>query len=79
MALKKEWKTVFTFPTTTFAMEAERLCREEGLPGRLIPVPAKISAGCGMAWCAPPGSADALIGLFGREKVAIEGVYELEL
>ena len=41
---------VITFPTTTDAMGMERLCRDGALPGRLIPVPREISAGCGLAW-----------------------------
>lgn len=79
MAIKREWKAVITFPTTTCAMEAERLCRLKELPGRLIPVPTRISAGCGMAWCAPIDSTDAIIALFNENNVTIEGVFELEL
>lgn len=79
MAVKKELKTVFTFPNTTFALEAERLCRKENLPGRLIPVPARISAGCGMAWCTSPDAAQAIENLFIMEKITVEGVYEIEL
>lgn len=41
---------VVTFDTTTAAMACEDLCRREGLPGRMIPVPSQISAGCGLAW-----------------------------
>jgi len=79
MSFKKEKKTVITFPTTSFALEAERLSRKAGLPGRLIPVPSSISAGCGMAWCAPPEQAEAVIKLFNRETVTVDGVYELEI
>lgn len=49
---KKELKLVVTFHTTTDAMAMERACKEAGAPGRLIPVPREISAGCGLAWCA---------------------------
>ncbi len=31
-------------------MAAEKLCIREGIPGRLIPLPTEISAGCGLAW-----------------------------
>ena len=48
---KKERKLVVTFYTTADAMGLEKLCKEEGLPGRIIPVPRSISAGCGLAWC----------------------------
>lgn len=49
---KKELKLVITFHTTTDAMAMEKACKQAGAPGRLIPVPREISAGCGLAWCA---------------------------
>ena len=30
----------------------EKACKETETPGRIIPVPRAISAGCGLAWCA---------------------------
>ncbi len=33
-------------------MAMEKACKERGVPGRLIPVPRVISAGCGLSWCA---------------------------
>lgn len=50
MAREKTLKAVYTFHTTTEAMKMEQCAREHGIPGRLIPVPRQISAGCGMAW-----------------------------
>ncbi len=41
---------VLTFSTTTSAMAMEKWCRKERIPGRLIPVPREITAGCGLAW-----------------------------
>lgn len=52
--LKKENMLVITFKTTAEAMSMESHCKAQGAPGRLIPVPKSISAGCGMAWCAKP-------------------------
>lgn len=49
---KKELKLVITFHTTTDAMAMEKACKQAQAPGRLIPVPREISAGCGLAWCA---------------------------
>lgn len=51
---EKKSALVVTFHTTTAAMEAEAFCLEHGLPGRVIPVPREITAGCGLAWKAPP-------------------------
>ena len=50
---KKELKLVVTFHTTADAMAMEKACKAEEVPGRLIPVPRVISAGCGLAWAAP--------------------------
>ena len=49
---KKELKLVVTFHTTADAMAMEKICKERKVPGRIIPVPRAISAGCGLAWCA---------------------------
>lgn len=48
---KKELKLVVTFHTTADAMAMEKACKEKKVPGRLIPVPRTISAGCGLSWC----------------------------
>ena len=45
-------KLVITFHTTADAMAMEKVCKEQNIPGRIIPVPRAISAGCGLAWCA---------------------------
>ena len=44
----KEERCVVTFRTTTGAMAMECSCKAAGVPGRLIPVPRTITAGCGM-------------------------------
>lgn len=45
---------VITFPTTAAVMDCEALCAADGLPGRTIPVPGEVAAGCGLAWKAAP-------------------------
>ena len=35
--------------------KAEALFTRLSLPGRIIPLPSRISAGCGLAWKAAPG------------------------
>lgn len=44
----------------TWARATEELFRRAGLPGRMIPVPSQIAAGCGLAWKALPQERDAL-------------------
>ena len=41
---------VITFSETTDAMAAERLMQEMKIPGRIIPIPRQLSAGCGLAF-----------------------------
>ena len=41
---------VITFSETTDAMAAERLFAELSFPGRIIPIPRQLSAGCGLAF-----------------------------
>ena len=45
---------IITFATTTQAMAVEKYCMDNGLPGRIIPVPREITAGCGLSWKAAP-------------------------
>lgn len=46
---KKEYR-VISFASTVAAMEFEHWCMEENLPGRMIPTPGQVSAGCGLSW-----------------------------
>ena len=41
---------VITFSETADAMAAEKLFRELAFPGRIIPIPRQLSAGCGLSW-----------------------------
>ena len=42
---------MLTFHTTDAAMEMEAFCKQNGIAGRLVPIPRRLSAGCGIAWC----------------------------
>lgn len=75
----KQPKYVVTFRTTASAMAMEKVCREEGVPGRLIPVPRTISAGCGMCWAAPPESRDTIEDLVVRKHLMVDGLYDILL
>lgn len=68
---------IVTFPTTVGAMAMEKACRTEGLPGRLIPVPRSVTAGCGMCWMAPGDSRETLEELVIRRKIQIDGIYDM--
>ncbi len=72
---KKEMKLVVTFHTTADAMATERVCKIEKLPGRLIPVPRTLSAGCGLSWCAGEELEEQLVALLDARKIEREGVF----
>ena len=72
-------KCVVSFPTTSAAMAMEAACRAAGLPGRLIPLPRSISAGCGLCWAGPRSSREALEDLVVRERLPIDGIYAIIL
>ncbi|MCR4711109.1 MAG: DUF3343 domain-containing protein [Clostridia bacterium] len=51
---KKTPHSLITFRSTEDAMAAERILQAAGIAGRLVPIPASISAGCGLCFIAPP-------------------------
>ena len=73
----KTLKLVITFHTTAAAMAMEKFCKEENVPGRLIPVPRELTADCGMAWCAPVEAAAWLRTLAEARSLEYEGWQEL--
>lgn len=72
-------KTVITFATTSdaMAMEAASKKDEESLPGRIIPVPSEISAGCGLSWAAPAEQKDVLLRGVEEKALSFEAVYDI--
>ena len=66
---------VVTFATTTGAMAMEEACRTQNIPGRLIPVPRSITAGCGMCWAAPPDARQAVEQLVIEKKLDVSGLF----
>ncbi len=75
----KSPKVVITFHTTTTAMAMETACHQAGQPGRLIPVPREITAGCGMAWSAQAEARPGLEAFVTAQNIPVQGWYELML
>ena len=73
----KHPKTVVTFSSTSDAMAMEAAARMHGLPGRIIPVPSEIDAGCGLAWSADAGERDILMAGIEQYGLSYEGVFEV--
>ena len=73
---KKELRLVVTFHTTADAMAMEKACKEHNVPGRIIPVPRVISAGCGLAWCAELTDKDAVAAMMRQAGIEEEDMHE---
>lgn len=76
---RKTPKIVLTFASTSDAMAVEAAARESGFPGRMIPIPSEVSAGCGLAWCAPAEEREALEAGLEEAGLAYEGKHLVEL
>ena len=74
---KSSLRCVVSFHTTASAMAAEQLCQREGLEGRLISVPRKITSDCGIAWSAPPELRATLERRFREAGIETAGFHEL--
>lgn len=71
MRVKKE-SLILTFPTTAAAMQWEKYCIAHAVPGRLIPVPREITAGCGLSWKTEPGEEENLRKLVEEQGMKVE-------
>ncbi len=76
---EKTLRTVVAFHTTTDALAVETYCAAHGVPGRLIPLPTIISAGCGMCWSAPDAARSAVDEAVRSAGVDPAGVYQMLL
>ena len=70
-------RCVVTFGSTAGAMAMEQACKAAGVPGRLIPVPRSITAGCGMCWAAPAADRPQVEELLIREGLNPDGIYTI--
>ena len=73
--LQKKPTLIITFATTTQAMAVEAFCQARGLPGRLIPVPREITAGCGLSWKAKPEEEELLVSALNENGLAFAGTH----
>ena len=73
---KKELKLVVTFHTTADAMAMEKACKEQNVPGRIIPVPRAISSGCGLSWCADLEDREQIVSMMKETGIEEEAMHE---
>lgn len=69
---------LIAFDSSHAAMEAELLAQEAGLPGRLVPLPPAISAGCGLVLLCSQEHSGPILALLGSRSVPTAGLYAQE-
>lgn len=77
MAREKKLALILSFDNTTEAMAVEKYCTANHLPGRIIPVPTEITAGCGLAWRALPQDEAVLLPALEEGKLVWDRKYIL--
>ena len=70
---------VVTFHRPADARAVQAAAAGGGLPGRVIPVPSEISAGCGLAWSVPAEQREALEQALAQRGLAFEAITEVVL
>ena len=70
---------IITFQTTTQAMAVEKHCMTHGLPGRIIPVPREITAGCGLSWKAEPDDKGVLTAALSQAGLQWEAMHVIDV
>ncbi|MCF0132878.1 MAG: DUF3343 domain-containing protein [Blautia sp.] len=62
--IRKALSIIITFDPTEQSTATEAFFQKQALPGRLIPVPREITAGCDLSWKSPPDAKDLLCKFF---------------
>jgi hypothetical protein len=70
---------VFAFQNVTDALAVEKFCQAESLPGRIIPIPREITAGCGLAWKAEPEDRNRLVSALDSAGLCYSGAHIVNL
>lgn len=75
---RRETFAVYVFDTTHDALAMEAWCRDRGVPGRLIPLPQEISAGCGLAFRMTPQDDERYRSALEKSGLAFAGVSSVQ-
>ena len=70
---------VIAFASTEQALAAEAMFTKAGLPGRMIPSPSQVSAGCGLAWKAETDEEQVLLDALQETGIGFETHAQAEL
>ena len=73
----KSLKVVLGFASLDDAMALEDCARTHRIPGRIIPLPSEIAAGCGLAWMASLADRETLVESLKLYNLTYEGIFEV--
>jgi len=68
---------VFTFPSSHYALKAEKTCKDAGICVVLIPLPRELSADCGVALIVRPEMRREAELLLEEKGVPLDGVHHI--
>jgi hypothetical protein len=71
-------KILITFHTTHNVLTLEKYARKENLEGRIVPVPRKFSASCGLSWMGPGETELKLKEILEKQSIDFDKIYEIE-
>lgn len=74
---EKNLQFILSFKNTVDALEMEQIGQKRELPGRLIPLPSVISAGCGLAWTTEPKNRDLTLSVLKEEGLEPASMHEI--
>ena len=69
MVREKKKRLIITFETTTAPLKLDIKGKACGIPGRTIPLPSAISAGCGLAWRAELSDRESLMAFMKEQDI----------
>ncbi len=78
MAKSKRWVLV-TFSNVSEAIRLEKICRQKGISGQLIPTPRSVNSACSMSWRSDPSQKAALMDIIQRYSIYIKSMQEVML
>ena len=76
---QKSRQFVITFSNTGDPMKMDIKAQAASVPGRIIPLPSEISAGCGLAWKAKLTQREEILDFMKQQDIRWEAIYELDL
>lgn len=77
--VSKSEKLVIAFHKTSDAMKMDKINKDNKLPGKIIPVPREISAGCGMAYSIDISFEEKINELINQNNINYESMHHISM